>query len=285
MPGVSLNTKVKAGREYIYRFLAGFENTPQESQAYQSWRTAMADAIAEIQAYDQWVDSGSVGAAPSYSGIPGSPRNGVTLQATNIDYRVSLDWKSITERTGSGLAKPDAKVGDLWWDDRGKDNWTYEVKNWSINRITIDDEDTFVSLYWQDGPDSWRALDIRGLVHRNLVYKDKFVETNAAEALQDEELSGLIIPLKQSVLSSMSLKDVTELSPSSLLIQINVVVIKKIKWYQRGFFKFIAVVAIIATIAFTGGFSGKSYRDWETDRKSTRLNSSHSAKSRMPSSA
>ena len=31
--------------------------------------------------------------------------------------------------------------------------------------------------------------------------------------------------------------------------------------------------------------SGQPYRDWETDRKSTRLNSSHSAKSRMPSSA
>ena len=30
---------------------------------------------------------------------------------------------------------------------------------------------------------------------------------------------------------------------------------------------------------------GAIYRDWETDRKSTRLNSSHSAKSRMPSSA
>ena len=30
---------------------------------------------------------------------------------------------------------------------------------------------------------------------------------------------------------------------------------------------------------------GEDYRDWETDRKSTRLNSSHSAKSRMPSSA
>ena len=33
------------------------------------------------------------------------------------------------------------------------------------------------------------------------------------------------------------------------------------------------------------GMYSKSYRDWETDRKSTRLNSSHSAKSRMPSSA
>ena len=31
--------------------------------------------------------------------------------------------------------------------------------------------------------------------------------------------------------------------------------------------------------------TSRGYRDWETDRKSTRLNSSHSAKSRMPSSA
>ena len=33
------------------------------------------------------------------------------------------------------------------------------------------------------------------------------------------------------------------------------------------------------------GVDGAIYRDWETDLKSTRLNSSHSAKSRMPSSA
>ena len=36
---------------------------------------------------------------------------------------------------------------------------------------------------------------------------------------------------------------------------------------------------------FTYGKPYTMYRDWETDRKSTRLNSSHSAKSRMPSSA
>ena len=42
------------------------------------------------------------------------------------------------------------------------------------------------------------------------------------------------------------------------------------------------------TLIFRGvhiGQNGWGYRDWETDRKSTRLNSSHSAKSRMPSSA
>ena len=33
------------------------------------------------------------------------------------------------------------------------------------------------------------------------------------------------------------------------------------------------------------GADGDLYRDWETDRKSTRLNSSHITRSRMPSSA
>ena len=37
---------------------------------------------------------------------------------------------------------------------------------------------------------------------------------------------------------------------------------------------------IVKKIPFLG-----LYRDWETDRKSTRLNSSHSGESRMPSSA
>ena len=44
------------------------------------------------------------------------------------------------------------------------------------------------------------------------------------------------------------------------------------------------VVYVTNELDFFGSlFCG--YRDWETDRKSTRLNSSHSAKSRMPSSA
>ena len=35
----------------------------------------------------------------------------------------------------------------------------------------------------------------------------------------------------------------------------------------------------------TEGVENTNYRDWETDRKSTRLNSSHLKLSRMPSSA
>ena len=38
-------------------------------------------------------------------------------------------------------------------------------------------------------------------------------------------------------------------------------------------------------ISLPGVPLGHQYRDWETDRKSTRLNSSHEIPSRMPSSA
>ena len=42
---------------------------------------------------------------------------------------------------------------------------------------------------------------------------------------------------------------------------------------------------ISSTIITTTEISASDYRDWETDRKSTRLNSSHLKLSRMPSSA
>ena len=40
-----------------------------------------------------------------------------------------------------------------------------------------------------------------------------------------------------------------------------------------------------STRVIDSGWYIQGYRDWETDRKSTRLNSSHSGESRMPSSA
>ena len=46
------------------------------------------------------------------------------------------------------------------------------------------------------------------------------------------------------------------------------------------------VVGDVAILAVPAGIiGGRIYRDWETDRKSTRLNSSHLKLSRMPSSA
>ena len=56
----------------------------------------------------------------------------------------------------------------------------------------------------------------------------------------------------------------------------------QIKWiYTSGFTITFDSVKVTNDTLFTVNV----YRDWETDRKSTRLNSSHSRESRMPSSA
>ena len=48
---------------------------------------------------------------------------------------------------------------------------------------------------------------------------------------------------------------------------------------------FCHIIGMDDTLAYVGLERMKTYRDWETDRKSTRLNSSHLKLSRMPSSA
>ena len=53
---------------------------------------------------------------------------------------------------------------------------------------------------------------------------------------------------------------------------------------QVGSADIIGVQPVTITPEMVGKVIGQ-YRDWETDRKSTRLNSSHEIPSRMPSSA
>ena len=68
--------------------------------------------------------------------------------------------------------------------------------------------------------------------------------------------------------------------------------IKTCIWYQRKsgdvttfIGNTVIIAACLASMLPMEKIIKGPYRDWETDRKSTRLNSSHSAKSRMPSSA
>ena len=60
----------------------------------------------------------------------------------------------------------------------------------------------------------------------------------------------------------------------------------KMKWIERLIRRKIYKVTIGGAMFFAKScLYYHHYRDWETDRKSTRLNSSHSRASRMPSSA
>ena len=65
----------------------------------------------------------------------------------------------------------------------------------------------------------------------------------------------------------------------------DVVKVRAFKENEEDKFTFVVGEYVVSPLAFDSQEEVDRYRDWETDRKSTRLNSSHSAKSRMPSSA
>ena len=62
-----------------------------------------------------------------------------------------------------------------------------------------------------------------------------------------------------------------------------------VNWLMVTFMNPMAVLEVVngwvVLILYSVSSSLADYRDWETDRKSTRLNSSHITRSRMPSSA
>ena len=74
--------------------------------------------------------------------------------------------------------------------------------------------------------------------------------------------------------------EISDQTPRKLAIQLMEDSVKSLDTEAR--------IEIVRTLSYVSSITNKhtaSYRDWETDRKSTRLNSSHEIPSRMPSSA
>lgn len=262
--GVPLNTTTQEGLAYIYRFF--FRLLPvqrQDSEHYEEWKAEQARHEAELQSWIDWKDAQGFlqegqefAGGPSYFGTPGAPKNIVRVAVPGLGYESTINWRALKELSGSGLAKPDAKVGEFWFSKGARYNYTLTLENPTNSfedRHTASDNE--VTLFWQETANSWRAIRMSGLVHRNFVYANNFVEIEGDDAIDDEELSGFIIPLKHEIMQDLSLKESTQLSSTATLLVLSSYEVVKLKWYQTGLFKLVLVAAIIATAAFTGGFS------------------------------
>ena len=104
--------------------------------------------------------------------------------------------------------------------------------------------------------------------------------------------SGVQVPLWELTLGE-HMKDILFAKPKTLSETEEHVIVKR-KWWAVILLIIGGVIlagrvpnipVFIPYVLFFFGHGGMQYRDWETDRKSTRLNSSHLKLSRMPSSA
>ena len=231
--GVEFNTKEQIGRRYIFEFLrqlAGSEDNPT--------------------AADRWI------ANPSFN-LPGM--NKLVIRSTQMpEYNTHLNWVRIKENRYPGLGKPDAKVGELWIE--ALPDLSFASKTTSPQFAMFigllagaffgERSITRCKMFYQDQANSHRVLEIYGLELRNYVYGNNDVRVTTTEALADEDESGLIIPMHYPTLKMLSLKEQTELALVNKIIVFNCFLVVRVRWYQRGIFKFLSAIIVGAFLGF-----------------------------------
>lgn len=267
VPGVSLNVRENACRKYLYTFFEAAMATSLYDEAdHTAWQAGAEASQESLDDWEVWLAAqGSIGnplngaPEPSFSPLLPGARNEVRVKtSTTLGYDTRIAWKAITEQFGSGLGKPGALPGDIWLakgDLSTTTDRTYGGALGFLSSVSKKTEDIFI--YWQTDADSWKRLVIRGLVHQNYIYKGKYVEIGAHEALDDLDESGFIVPIHYETWRTMSLKDTTQMATACIFIVVNSYKVKKQKWYQTGFFKLVLfIVAVIVTIVFAPGGIG-----------------------------
>ncbi len=114
-----------------------------------------------------------------------------------------------------------------------------------------------MDVLWQVTENQYRRLRIYGLTHYNYIYGGKAVIITSTEALEDDDISGFVVPLHYPTMKAMSIVDYTQMATANVHILFNSYTITKQKWYQRGIFKILLIILIIiiAVVLFPGAFA------------------------------
>jgi hypothetical protein len=266
VPGVSLNVLENKCRQYIYNFLQHcMEAANVGSTDHAAWQSAQDAAVAAQNDWNAWAAAQSDPGDPLYGTAeptllpyPDMPANEIRVAMdgnVHVGYDMRISWTSIDEATGTGLAKPEAKFGEVWFGDVTTASTPGSVYGGALGaalELANPGVET-VELTWQVDLNHWKKLTIVGLTHKNYVYKGKFVEIKAGEALADADESGFIIPIHFDIWRGTSLVDTTQMATACMFLVINSYKVVKKKWYQTGIFKIVLFVVIIVVTVYTGG--------------------------------
>ena len=262
--GVSLNVKENACKEYIYRFFKEILMSNGNGEAdYVNWRDRWEAAQASKEAWEIWkrAQDGGPG-TPGYGDpepalIPYPTRNLNSFRVSSknrpvMNYDILVSWWGIEEGTGTGLIKPGAKKGDLWFSFEGNEDFGETVYQQGEFPTYIGNRVSRIRLYWQDSRTSHRYLDIWGLKHQNFIYGGKSVDIEAEDALKDDEESGFIIPLHEGIYRDMPLLVATQMATACCFMVFNCYTVVKRRWYER-VLKVLLIVVVIAVAIYTAG--------------------------------
>lgn len=277
---VSLNTREEECIRYMYSFwknLIPLHGLPADYIT--SYQAEIAAYESANGSYTNWILAQSVPSDPLF-GTPapanpslGSPKT-MTLyfrtdhpQLEDWDNRISFSF--IDENTYTGLGKIGAKKGDYWIAKADPISWNTSKGVYAFGvgptptakKVTKSNSMAVMEIYHQFAANQYRVLRVYGAVHENFIYKGKAVKITSAEAFDDPDESGFLIPMHYPSLKEAGLVSSTQMATANTFIVFNSYKTFKKKWYETFFgmlFIIIVVVAAAAVIApqAVGGISG-----------------------------
>lgn len=276
--GVSLNCLDRSARRYIYDFFKRLQNDQTGgNNSGTKFVTDMAAYNAAFATWLAWKNSNNSSGGDHYVGNPQPepplppkptlPSNEIKIQSLgeggglNINYDIRISWNFISEGgEHNGKGKTNARKNDVWITYQGKT--TIQSQTY-VNETSYGDHGGYtgpqadnsvqydtIRIWWQFENNKYRYIDVAGLVHKNYVYGGKNVTITAKEALEDGEESGFLVPLHYATFRAMPLVHSTQMTTACVFLVINCYQKKKQKWWQRGIFKILFVIAIAIVAGF-----------------------------------
>lgn len=229
--GVALNSQTRCGKAYLYSFFEILMNDQKFNKAvFNAWN---ADTIENKNKVNP-----SINTLEYFNGT----RN-------EHNYTIKIQWNYISKTLVSGVI---GEVGTITSTMGTKQLFTF------IQAAHVGDTVLDMSNYYlrkQITEDTYEEMVVAGLVYDNMVYNNKSVTVTAYEAfnMPEGEGEGFIVPLNMDAFRAMRPLDRTQLSYECGYMVFNCYKIVKKKWYQRGFFKVIMIIAAIVVTYFTAG--------------------------------
>ena len=282
MYGVSLNVQENACRKYIFKFfekMIPFQNS--NSATIGNFQTAIADHNTAKAALEVWLstdwDNQPWSTRPPRPVVPAlniPSTTTIKLKTSSSlmpSFDMRLQWVHLDDvlETGTytytpivGSPRP-AKKGEVFIVKGTSVTWqessTYNERDF-VGTNTVNKEIDSVEIYWQISDNSYRKMTVYGMVHQNFIYGGKSVKITGHEALDDDDISGFVIPLHYPTIKELSIVDYTQMATADTHILFNSYTVTKQKWYQSGIFKILLIILIIV-IAVTinpGAFAAGS---------------------------
>lgn len=271
MYGAPLNSPSFTAKKYIYHFFKTFgDYSPETANAFNSYLDARAAADHSREVWVTWNEAQKNTEDPLFGTpepyivpYPRVPIQEISLKSINrlnLNYKIS--WGHISSETGSGVLEdmsPRSIVIEKTSSVIPAEDLAVSIVDGAFEPVRKENDRVgSIKIKYQIDESNWEILTVTGLLCVNTIHRGKSVSINGHQALDDEDESGFIIPLHEIPFRNLRLVDATQFAASSSYLLLNYYLDIKQKWYQRGAFQVLVIVAIVViTVAFPpGGAAG-----------------------------